>query len=484
MIVGQRGVIVVAAVSGIALCLCGVQVGRWVGSPLEHPIVHLIPALLFGSAAGGGLFWLIRIYVTTMRRASNLLVDLKDHGLMIPADTKMPITTAMKVLYQALSGHIQQANQLTIESRNLHIQAQGIERDKELLEGVIQKIHDAVLVLDETGRVLLVNRSACRLFGFDKTKIIGQKPQFQLCPDKQAFLEDILSQRSPSEDLYKHEVVLNEQGSSKVYHCFVSRFNAQAQQAYGQVIVLRDVTRDKEVAHLKSDFVSYVSHELKTPLASITAYTEMLMDKEADNEATRQSFYAIILNQARRLNRLIEDILNISRIESGLIKVSKSSMSLTVILEEQLQMVRSYADEKNITLTDYHPVVHEQVYADMDMIRQVIINLLSNAIKYNRPGGSVTVQTEVDDIQGVVRVKISDTGVGIRTEEIHQVFERFYRAGDNAHNVEGTGLGLSLVKKIVEDLHQGRVFVTSQPGAGSTFGFELPLITQHDLQAV
>lgn len=484
MIAGQRGIIVVAAVSSVALCLCGVQVGRLAWFTLERPIVHLMLALLFGSVACIGLFCLVYTYVTVMRQVSTTLADLKNRDIISTVNDEMTVKSVIGALSEALSGYIQLAEQLRGETRDLQIQTQWIEREKKLIEGVIQNLHDGVLVLDEMGGVVLVNRSASRLFGFDKTTIIGQKPNSQLCPDKQAFLDEILSQRSSSEDLYKKEVELYEQGESHVYHCFISTLNTPTLQDHGQVIVLRDVTREKEVSHLKSEFVSYVSHELKTPLASITAYTEMLIDKEADNEVMRQSFYDIILSQARRLNRLIEDILNISRIESGLIKVSKSSMSLTVILEEQLQMIRSYAEERSIELNDYQPVVHDQVYADVDMIRQAIVNLLSNAIKYTPSGGAVTVQTEVDEVQGVVRVNITDTGMGIGAEDIDQIFDRFYRVEDDTNKVEGMGLGLSLVKKIVEDIHQGRVFVRSLPGVGSTFGFELPLITQHDLQVV
>jgi two-component system phosphate regulon sensor histidine kinase PhoR len=240
-------------------------------------------------------------------------------------------------------------------------------------------------------------------------------------------------------------------------------------------MVLHDITREKEISRMKNDFVSHVSHELKTPLASITAYSEMLADGEAEDEETRKEFYSIIQNQANRLNRLIEDILNTSRIESGLIKINKEPISLTILIEEQLQMIKSYAEEKDIDVTGQKPIVFDRVLADKDMISQVVINLLSNAVKYTRPGGSVKIETEVDDILNVIRVSVTDTGVGIPEEETAHVFDKYYRVGANNKQAKGTGLGLNLVKQIIEKVHNGRVFVKSQVGKGSTFGFELPL---------
>ena len=180
----------------------------------------------------------------------------------------------------------------------------------------------------------------------------------------------------------------------------------------------------------------------------------------------------------KRLNRLIEEMLDTSRIESGLMKVEKGAISLTILIEEQLQMIKRYAEEKNIEIIRQNPIVFDQVYVDKDMISQVIVNLLGNAVKYTASGGLIKVETEVDENAGTARVSITDTGVGIPENEIEHIFDKFYRVGTNESCAEGTGLGLNLVKQIVEEVHNGRVFVSSAPGAGSTFGFELPLATE------
>ena len=142
-----------------------------------------------------------------------------------------------------------------------------------------------------------------------------------------------------------------------------------------------------------------------------------------------------------------------------------------------MQMIRNYAEEKNIAVTAGRAIVYDQVQVDKDMISQVIINLLSNAVKYTPAGGRVTIGTEVNEAAGLVRVTVADTGVGIPENEVDRVFDKFYRVAANNKQAKGTGLGLNLVKQIVEKVHGGRVFVTSTVGVGSTFGFELPLAT-------
>ena len=156
-------------------------------------------------------------------------------------------------------------------------------------------------------------------------------------------------------------------------------------------------------------------------------------------------------------------------------KINKEQISLTILIEEQIQMIKSYAEEKNIEVIGQKPIVFDQVYVDKDMISQVIVNLLSNAVKYTQPGGSVKIKTEVNQIECNVCVSITDTGIGIPEEEIEHVFDKYYRVEANKKQAKGTGLGLNLVKQIIENVHDGRIFATSKVGIGSTFGFELPL---------
>jgi two-component system phosphate regulon sensor histidine kinase PhoR len=233
--------------------------------------------------------------------------------------------------------------------------------------------------------------------------------------------------------------------------------------------------RAEAALEAKRTLVVNVSHELRTPLASIKAYVEMLIDGEAEDEQTKREFYEVIQNEANRLSRLIDNILNISRIESGLVKVNKGPQSLMVILKEALDVIAPQARQKQIDLDEKLTPVFYQTLADKDMLYQAVLNLLSNAVKYTPESGKITVETQVDESKKKVITRISDTGVGIPPKDLPFVFGKFYRAEANNRMAKGTGLGLSLVKHIIETVHHGRIFVESHVGKGSTFGFELDL---------
>jgi len=351
---------------------------------------------------------------------------------------------------------------------------------KRLSEAVLYSIFDPIIVIDEFDKLLMANDAAAKLFNFTykssrKKNIIDLVWDAENETGKNEFVNFLCQTRRAKARHTRHTIDFSNGDGAKTFDCIVSPVYGNEGRICGAVAVLRDITRERQISQMKNDFVSHVSHELKTPLASISAYSEMLVDGEADDEKTRKEFYSVIQSQAKRLNRLIEDTLNISRIESGLIKVEKKPVSMAMLIEEHLPMMKSCAAEKHITITGQAPVASDWVCVDKDMISQVVVNLLGNAVKYTPDGGSINIQTDVDEITGVVRVSISDTGVGIAEDEIGHIFDRFYRVGKNSKQANGTGLGLNLVKQIVEKVHSGRVFVISKPDVGSTFGFELPL---------
>ena len=362
--------------------------------------------------------------------------------------------------------------------KDLQLQLQLAQNRGKNVEAIIYSIRDAVIVTDEYDRLLMANEAAGRLFGFDFKDSQRKGLNELIGADRSEFSDFLSHSRKSKGQATRQEIEFQERGEQKIYDCIVSCVYDRNHQISGVVAVLHDITREKQIQQMKNDFVSHVSHELKTPLASITAYSEMLSDGEASDEETRKEFYSVIQNQAQRLSRLIEDILNTSRIESGLIKVNKEPMSLTLLIEEQMQMIKGFAEEKKIKVIGQKPIVFDQVVVDKDMVSQVIVNLLSNAVKYTPSGGSVRIGIAVDESASLARVTVTDTGVGIPEEEIEHVFDKFYRVGANKKQAKGTGLGLNLVKQIVEKVHEGRVFVTSQVGVGSTFGFELPLATR------
>ncbi len=240
------------------------------------------------------------------------------------------------------------------------------------------------------------------------------------------------------------------------------------------VTILRPIADQKAIQKRHAEFLSAVSHEMKTPLASIRAYVELLADGEAEDDETREQFLGVINSQADRLQRLVENLLNMARIEAGVVQVRKESQSLNEILEEAFRIMQPTAEGKSLKLTSELSPLYLGVLVDRDLILQAAINLLSNAIKYTPPGGRVCLRSRLADVQVIFEVE--DRGVGLTEEECQRVFEKFYRVERNRQMAEGTGLGLALVKYIVEDIHGGQLSVRSKVGAGSTFAVQLPWI--------
>jgi two-component system phosphate regulon sensor histidine kinase PhoR len=371
--------------------------------------------------------------------------------------------------------------------KQLQVEVKLSQRQKNNAEAIIYSIRDAVIVIDEFDKISMANEAAGKLFGFDYKGSLNSPIEELIGTDKNEFIAFLRQSTRHKVRATRRQInIVDEKLSldekNKVFDCIISCIYSDDEQVCGAVAVLHDVTREKEISEMKNNFVNHVSHELKTPLASITAYSEMLVDGEANDEQTKNEFYSVIQSQAQRLNRLIENILNTSRIESGLIKIDKQPVSLTILIEEQRNMISSYAQEKNIKVVSSKPIVFDRVNADKDMISQVIVNLLSNAVKYTQAGGTITIENEVDELEQVARVKITDTGVGIPEDQIEHVFDKFYRVGANKKQAKGTGLGLNLVKQIIEKAHSGQVFVSSKVGQGSTFGFELPLACKEKVE--
>jgi two-component system phosphate regulon sensor histidine kinase PhoR len=202
----------------------------------------------------------------------------------------------------------------------------------------------------------------------------------------------------------------------------------------------------------------------------------MLIDGEVEAESSKQEFYEIIASEADRLHRLIENILNISRIESGVVKVVREPISLTSVAKQVMDVAAPQARLKNITVKECLAPVYYQVEADHDMIYQAILNLVSNAIKYTPDNGEVTVSVSVDERRGVAVCEISDNGLGIPTDDLPHIFDKFYRVQANKKLANGTGMGLTLTKHIIETVHEGKLSVTSEQSKGSSFSFELPIL--------
>ncbi|WP_144547896.1 two-component system histidine kinase PnpS [Bacillus sp. X1(2014)] len=239
----------------------------------------------------------------------------------------------------------------------------------------------------------------------------------------------------------------------------------------GVLLVFHDITEIKKLEQMRKDFVANVSHELKTPVTSIKGFTETLMDGAMNNKETLEAFLSIILKESDRLQTLIQDLLDLSKIEQQGFRLNIQELDLYELLKEVITVLSGKAQAKNIRINLLCKQDQVMVQGDLDRLKQVFINLIANAMNYTPPEGNVEIiLLEHGD---KIRVHVKDTGIGISKEEIPRIFERFYRVDrDRSRNSGGTGLGLAIVKHLIE-AHHGNISVRSELGEGSEFIIEL-----------
>ncbi len=354
------------------------------------------------------------------------------------------------------------------------VRVRRLINDGNRMSAIVDGLAEPVLAVNHYGELVLANPIAQDLFNFkaDRTEKVAIERLVQ-CEELISLLTETRSRTLPAQRSSEITVTRTD-GEKRHYRVTCKGIGvtsdggeAAASSRHGAVAVLSDISNEKAIQKRNAEFVSSVSHEMKTPLAGIKAYVELLADDEADDEEMRHEFLDVIAGQAERLQRLIENLLNLARIEAGVVSVSKQKYSLNEILEEAVGVVQPSAEAKRLALsTDLSPM-YLAVYADRDMLLQTAINLLSNAIKYTPDGGAVTMRSRTSDL-GIV-FEVEDTGVGLSVDDQHNVFEKFYRVKKDQNMAPGTGLGLPLAKHIVEDVHGGQLTLQSELGVGSTF---------------
>jgi signal transduction histidine kinase len=242
---------------------------------------------------------------------------------------------------------------------------------------------------------------------------------------------------------------------------------------FGLTLTIRIVTHEFELGKMKSDFVSTVSHEFKSPLTSIRQLAEMLQTGRVPSDERRQRYYNVLLEQSERLSLLIDNILDFAKMEEGKKEFEFEMVDMGPLLEELISTIQQQVRHEGFTLQAEIDKDLPSIQVDRSAITQAITNLIDNAIKYSGEAKKIYVRGFTEDQHLVIAVQ--DFGVGIKTGEIDKVFERFYRGGDElTRTVKGSGLGLTLVKQIVQT-HHGSVLVESKPGSGSTFSIKLPI---------
>lgn len=375
----------------------------------------------------------------------------------------------VKELYGAfndMSEKLSRYNEQTIESLTF-------ERNK--LESVLMSIVNGVVVCDNHDKVIMVNNHAKKLLEVGEEDIVGTQIQ-QFCDSSGEFcFNDKIAQfkDTPLEE-DGAPVPFNITIDKRILKCLISPMFTRSNSYVGYIIVLIDVTKDVEMDELRSHFISNVSHELRTPVTVLRSYIDTLYNYGNDFDFnTQREFIGVMNQEIIRLNRMVNDILDFSRLDAD-VELEKTYNNIVSLVENCVNQIQILAQERNITLEISKDENIPEALFNYDSIERAVRNLLSNAIKYSPEGKKVRVNI-CNRPQNNITVTVQDEGCGISPEHQKKIFDRFYRVENDAHTIKGTGLGLHLVKTTIEKHHNGKVFVESNVGEGSTFGFTIPV---------
>jgi len=374
-------------------------------------------------------------------------------------------------------------NYMTTELRRLHeMNLNHIINEKTKTETIIKNIADGIIVTDPENRIVVLNPVAERWFHIRERDVAGRT--LESCtnqPELIALINQLRSQDgrggTTADLIVRRPSGPGGPGTSKELHLQAKAARVLREDGgfIGIVTVLRDLTREREIDRMKTELVSMVAHELRSPLTSISGFAELLLEAN-DQPEQRKEYTAIIHKESNRLGEMINKFLDISRIESGRSQLSLVMANLGDIVQKVAVASMYQADRKDINIELDFPDDVPEVAVDEDMIGQVVGNLLSNAIKYSPEHTTIRISATVREKD--ILVEVADQGYGISENALPHVFEKFYRVTDNEHvrDTQGSGLGLALVKEIVE-LHGGEVSAKSILGVGSVFSFTLPKVS-------
>jgi len=343
----------------------------------------------------------------------------------------------------------------------------NLESSRNQLRTVLNSMVEGVIAVDGEQHVLLVNEAACRLFPIQESSALG-RPLWELIrsPQLQQWVALALSDSEP----VGGEMELK---APQQRILSVRAAGLPGPTVTGAVVVASDISQLRRLEQVRQEFVANASHELKTPLASIKACVETLLDGALEDAEMRIRFLQTVNEQTERLDRLVRDLLALTRIESREVRPDLHPVAIGEIVEECVNRHVQSAERKGMQIATKPSPRPIQVLADEESLEQILDNLIDNAVKYTNPGGSITVSWGAQN--GRCRIDVEDTGIGIPQVHLQRIFERFYRV-DRARSRElgGTGLGLAIVKHLVQILG-GTISVASQLGKGSTFTVELPV---------
>ena len=446
------------------VCVGLVSIGIVFGYFLAKTTLSL--SMVFLSVGGivacvvGGTLWLIDRMLVPIREAKNVAKELV--SVYGPKEQVWETGDELDELRRTLA-HL---------SMHLRTRMQALEGERAKVTTILDSMVEGVMALDALGRIVVTNPSARRILDLADEQI-ETRPLLEVVRNRE--LADLVEwcQSLTSSERCGREVVLT------VPHRRVLEVNAMpltlVDQQRGLVLVLHDITELRRLEQVRAEFVANVSHELRTPLTAIKGYLETLLDEPSPDPITYRRFLGVAHTHADRLGRLVNDLMNLSDIEMGKIRLNQERLPLMEVVNEVSGIYEQEAVKKGILLVNQVPEdVH--VYADRDRVSQIILNLIDNALKYTSSNGQITFAIKATDGNAnYVMLQIHDTGQGIPPADLPRITERFYRV-DKARSREegGTGLGLAIVKHLVH-LHNGNIQIESELGKGTTVEVVLPV---------
>lgn len=347
-------------------------------------------------------------------------------------------------------------------AQNLEAFVAAASQERHRLTAALNSSIDAVLAVDAEGRIAFANATAERLFMRLEGELVG-RPFAWILPNAQ-----VMEALQTSREHGQQETCIIKRPNRQFLEVFITPIANGGEWA--TLVVFHDLTEIRRAEQIRRDFVANISHELRTPLASIKAVIETLQTGALEDKVAAQEFLSRADAEVDRLVHLVQELLELSRIESGDIPLAREPVDMATVLAGAVKRLKPLADKRGLSFTFEVASNLPPVIGDAERLEQVVINLVHNAVKFTADGGSIRVSAALAD--GAVITRVSDTGPGIAPEDLPRIFERFYKA-DRARGGGGAGLGLAIVKHIVQ-AHGGDVRVESELGKGSTFSFSIP----------
>lgn len=365
--------------------------------------------------------------------------------------------------FRKLAEHISEISQ------QLQHKIKAIQEDENELKAILAHMVEGVILINKNEKIVVMNNPVYAMLNLRSKDAIG-KPYWEVIRHDEinAILKEAFSEKK---SLSKELTLISPQENHFLMQ--VSAVLTDEKNLSSVVAVFHDITEIKKLAKVRSEFVANVSHELKTPLTAIKGFVETLQEGAFEDKETSQKFLNIIQEHTQRLETLVNDLLNLSALESKETKLIIEQTPLKTLVESAMGLLKKKLEDKKHRLLLKIPPALPPLLVDRSKMQQVFLNLLDNAIKFTPSGGTITVSAFQN--HNSIRIDVQDTGIGIEQHHIPRLFERFYRVDKGrSRELGGTGLGLAIVKHIVQS-HQGKISVQSTPGQGSTFTISLPL---------